>query len=148
MTALAKVNSPYQMVNPTGLQVKLRLAISSQEQTTGLSGLSPKQFALDEGMLFVNKTMSPKKFWMPDTYFNLDIIFLDSNLKIVGIEKNVPAHPGKNEPPEIYRTKVYLSQFVLECKSGSKFSQDLKVGDVLKFTEPKSLSEIISKIRP
>lgn len=147
MTAVAKQYPPVKMQNPKGEVIDLRLAISSEEHQRGLSGLKPSQFGFNEGMLFISEQMSPKKFWMPDTYFALDIIFLDQNLTIVGIEKNVPFHPGFQEPPEIYRTKIYQAQHVLECKSGSPFTSLLKVGDKLKFIGSKNLLETKLKTR-
>jgi uncharacterized membrane protein (UPF0127 family) len=140
-------NEHFQIKNPYGNIVEVKLALTRAEHTLGLSGLKPQEFKENSGMLFVNAEMGPRKFWMPDTYFNLDIIFLDQNLKIVGLEKNVPAHPGSSEPPQIYKTEVYQAQFILETKSGAPFGNKLKKNDQLKFTGPYSLSEIILKTR-
>ena len=140
-------NASYQMGNPENKKVTVRLALTKPEHAKGLSGIKDSDFPSSEGMLFVNDSMGTRRFWMPDTFFKLDIIFLDSNLKIVGIEKDVPFHPGYNEPPVIYRTKSYEAQFVLETKSGSSFSKKLKVGDKLKWISPISLSEIVLKTR-
>ena len=135
------------MKNNSGETVQLRLAISKSDQTKGLSGLKPTDFKNNEGMLFINGEESPRTFWMIDTYFNLDIIFLDKNLKIIEIEKNVPAHTGTNEPPQIYRTHTYVAQFVLETKASAPFSKHLKKNDQLQFEGKPILSEIILKIR-
>jgi uncharacterized membrane protein (UPF0127 family) len=138
--------SLYKIQNPYGKSVVLRLAITRSEHQKGLSGLSPKDFGINEGMLFINPQMGIRQFWMPDTYFNLAIIFLDQNLKIVGIEPNVPHHPGFKEPPSIYRTKEYFAQYVLETKTESPFNKKLKAGDQLKWVGKINLSEIGSKI--
>jgi uncharacterized protein len=132
----------FQIKNPSGVSVKLKLALTQRQHTEGLSGLRPKQFKKTEGMLFVNSEMGTRRFWMPNTYFNLDIIFLDQNLKIVGIEKNVPSHPGMIEPPSIYKTESYQAQYVLETKSGAAFGKNLNKNNVLRFSGPTSLSEI------
>ena len=136
----------FTMKNASGKTVQLRLAISKDEQTHGLSGLKSNEFKISEGMLFINDYESPRTFWMNDTYFNLDIIFLNKDLKIVGIEKNVPFHAGSNEPPRIYRTNTYQSQFVLETKGNAPFSKSLKVNDQLQFLGKPTLSEITLKI--
>ncbi len=125
--------------NPAGIKVSLRFAITKEEHTKGLSGIKSSDFKESEGMLFINTNNAPRKFWMPDTYFNLDIIFLDPTLKIVGISKDSPFHPGTQEPPNIYRTETYLAQYILEVKSKSKFSKNLKKGDQLKFIGRTSL---------
>lgn len=113
-------------------KIKLRLALTPEAQTKGLSGMKPQDFSEDEGMLFVYDKSGPRRFWMPDTYFNLDIYFLDANYKILAAEKNVPFHPGRQEPPLIYQTKTYNAQYVLEMKSSSPISKILKVGEVFK----------------
>jgi uncharacterized membrane protein (UPF0127 family) len=135
----------FKMQNPKGQSVELALALTRAEHTQGLSGLKSSDFGNERGMLFVNPEVGARRFWMPDTYFNLDIIFLDQNLKIVGMEKNVAAHPGNVEPPTIYKTDTYQAQFVLEIKAGAPFGKKLKVNDKLKFTGPQSLSEIVLK---
>lgn len=135
------------MNNPSGNKITLRLSLSRAEHSKGLSGVKTQDFSQKEGMLFVNPEMAPRRFWMPDTHFNLDIVFLDSALKVVAVEKNVPAHPGTVEPPLIYKTGTYIAQFVLETKAGAPFTKHLKKDDVLKFTGPISLSEIVSKTR-
>ena len=131
------------MTNPLGKSINLRLSVTKEEHTKGLSGLKPTEFSDKEGMLFINENVAPRQFWMPDTYFNLDIIFLGPSLEVIGIEKNVPAHPGMKEPPAIYRTGIYQAQYILETKAGSSFSNALKVGEKLKWIN--SPSEIKSK---
>lgn len=137
----------FKIQNPHGVSVELDLALTRAQHTQGLSGLKSKDFSDSRGMLFVNESVGPRRFWMPDTYFNLDIIFLDPNLKIVGIEKNVPAHPGNLRPASIYKTGTYAAQFVLETRAGAAFGKNLKKHDQLKFIGPTSLSEITLKIR-
>ena len=144
---MAWANVSYQMSNPGSQKVNVRLAVSKFEHARGLSGIKPSDFPETESMLFVNEGMGDRRFWMPDTYFNLDIIFLDSNLKIIGIERDVPMHPGMSEPPVIYRTKVYKAQFVLETKANAPFSKTLKVGDKLKWMSATPISEIVLKTR-
>lgn len=144
---MAWANVTYQISNPSSQKVNVRLALTRMEHSRGLSGIKASDFPDTQSMLFVNDRMGDRRFWMPDTYFNLDIIFLDSDLKIVGIERNAPAHPGMEEPPVIFRTKTYKAQFVLETKSTASFSKNLKVGDKLKWISPTSISEIVLKTR-
>jgi uncharacterized membrane protein (UPF0127 family) len=134
------------MQNKNGMFVDVALATTREVQTKGLSGIKSKQFKTNQAMLFVNSEMAPRKFWMPDTYFNLDIIFLDNNLKIVGIDRNAHSHPGMKEPPIIYRTGVYNAQYILETKANSPFSKSLRIGDELKYLGKPSLSEIVQGI--
>jgi uncharacterized membrane protein (UPF0127 family) len=144
---MAWANVTYQISNPSSQKVNVRLALTRMEHSRGLSGIKASDFPDTQSMLFVNDRMGERRFWMPDTYFNLDITFLDSDLKIVGIEKNVPAHPGMTEPPVIFRTKTYKAQFVLETKANAPFSKNLKVGDKLKWISTMPISEIVLKTR-
>lgn len=139
--------SAYQMMAPNKKLISLRLATSRADHTKGLSGIRASDFSIEEGMLFINDEMDKRQFWMPDTYFNLDIIYLDPQLKIVAIEKNAPAHPGTKEPPVIYRAKSYRAQYILETKASAPFSKDLKIGEQLKWMGSSSLSEITLKTR-
>lgn len=114
----------------------LEISSTDQEKQKGLSGRKEKSFPLNRGMLFIYKNSSPKKFWMPDTYFNLDIFFMNKNFKITHIERNVPHHPGYKEPPKIYRTKPYKARYVLEMNSKSKIAKTLEIGEQLKLISP------------
>ena len=143
----ASTKEPFKIKNPYGNEVVLDLALTRSQHTKGLSGLKSNEFSNSRGMLFINADVGPRRFWMQDTFFNLDIIFLDNNLKVVGIEKNVPFHPGPIEPPAIYKTETYLAQYVLETKALADFGKKLKKNDQLKFSGPTSLLEIESSIR-
>lgn len=119
----------------SGKTVKLRYAITDGEQLKGLSGVMPEEFADDEGLLFFYKDVSPKRFWMPDTYFNLDIFFIDAKGKVKQVARDVLAHPGFNETLiPIARTETVVCRHVLEMKATSALSKSIKIGDVLKWT--------------
>ena len=45
------------------------------------------------------------------------IIFLNEDLKVLRIAKNVPFHPGRSEDPPVPRTFTALAQHILEIKS-------------------------------
>lgn len=119
------------MALPGGQLIKAYIAQSNAEQTQGLSGVKPEELSEEEGMLFWYDSTGPRMFWMPNTYINLEIIFLDKNFKILHISHNVPAHPGMQEPPAIARTPVIYAHYVLELKTSSPLAQNLKAGDQL-----------------
>lgn len=146
-TKESKAKITYALSSPNNQKINLRLAITRKEHAQGLSGIKPSDFPNDAGMLFVNDSMGMRQFWMPDTYFNLDITYLDSDLKVTAIDRDVPAHPGMTEPPMIFRAKPQKAQFILETKANSDFSKNLKIGDQLKWISPTSLSEIVLKTR-
>ncbi len=128
-----------------GEVIHVELARSKATQAKGLSGRKKGSLKENQGMLFVYREKNLKSFWMPDTYFDLDIIFLDENLKIINIQRKVPHHPGRTEPPAIARTPSILSQHVLELAADSKLSRKLKAGQQFKWLGVKPLFEIKSK---
>ncbi len=90
------------------------IADTLSEREKGLSGR--QTLGNDKGMLFIFESETIPGFWMKDMNFPLDIIWIDNNMKIVGIEKTLgPCEEGK-ECPVIYPDKQI--KYVLEIKSG------------------------------
>lgn len=135
------------MQTAQGEKIKVRLAITPDQQEQGLSGLKPNEFAADESMLFFNTEDSPRVFWMPDTYFDLDIFFLDKDLKILSVERDVPHHVGRENLDKVYRTQTHYCRHVLELKSDSPIAKKIQTGDQLTWLSSPSLLQIESKIR-
>ena len=73
---------------------------------------------------------------------NFDIIFLDENLKVLHIERNIPAHPGRNEKPPIPKTPIVKCRYVLEIKASAPFGKELNVGDRLLLKSNYSIGKI------
>lgn len=118
------------------------MAISPREQSEGLSSITDRHFAKNEGLLFLYQHSGPRKFWMPDTHMNLDIFFLDQNLKIVHITRDLKKHPGKATPPAIESTPLIHSLDVLEMRSDSELAKSINENDILIWKGPKGLNEI------
>ncbi|HBO97016.1 MAG TPA: hypothetical protein DE315_03835 [Candidatus Omnitrophica bacterium] len=86
--------------------------------------------APDGGMLFVFQKSGPYAFWMKDTLIPLDMIWMDSERRIVHIEHNVPpcaADPCPRYPPS------GPALYVLEINAGFAAKLGLKVGDTMEF---------------
>ena len=136
----------FNLGHPSGRLIKTVLLYSVKEHEVGLSGTKAHEFDDNEGALFWYDARGVRRFWMPDTYFNLDLVFLDSALRIIDIDENLEAHPGREEPPAIKFSKSVRARHVLEIKSSSDFARSLKVGDQLQVLSPLNLSQIESKI--
>ena len=92
-------------------------------------GLSDWEFlSNDSGMLFVFPRNSVPSFWMRDMSFPIDIIWIDENWKIVGIEKKL--QPCQKECSIFYPTKEV--KYVLETNSGLAERYDFEEGDFVK----------------
>lgn len=128
---------------PSGERITARLALSQLEKKRGLSGFSENDFAHDEALLIVNKTDTERKVWMVDTRFNLDVFFLDSDLTVIDIERNLQAHPGKQSPPDIQISKGVTCRHILEMRADSKIAGKITKGMVLRWVSIPALSDII-----
>ena len=53
------------------------------------------------------------------------------DLKLI---KNAPHHPGRQEPPAIFRSKQVIASHVLEIKTSSGFCQNLKKDQTLRLS--------------
>jgi len=109
----------------------VEIASTPQEQQLGLQNrpeLTPRQ-----GMLFIFQDSQIRNFWMKDTLYPLDIIYLDSNLIITQIFPNTPTCQSQ-DPSQLncphYVSKA-ASQYVLELKAGQTQKDRLQIGDKL-----------------
>ena len=84
--------------------------------------MNREKIETNEGMLFIWEDSKIREFWMKNTYFNLDLFFVNKYGVIVEIFKNAKAF---DEKKIISKEKV---KFVLEMKAGDIKA---KVGDNL-----------------
>jgi len=115
---------------PSGKLIEAFVADTLEKQTQGLSGVKEGELKVNQGMLFIYKEMARKQFWMPNTYMNLDIYFLDANYHVIHIDRNVPSHPGMNGP--IARSSIIYAQNILEIPTSSSYASEINKGMTLK----------------
>ena len=48
---------------------------------------------------------------------------MNPELKVLELIKNAPHHPGRQEPPTIFRSKQVIASHVLEIKTSSGLSE-------------------------
>lgn len=111
-------------ISINGFKVLLAIASTDEQRIKGLSGL--EKLDENEGMLFMFNEPSRQGFWMNEMNFPIDIIWLDSNSKVVHIEKNL-------EPCRIFMTcPVYEPQldslYVIELRSDFTNDHSIKNG--------------------
>ena len=82
-----------------------------------------------QGMLFVFDDVTPRSFYMKNTKFPLDLIFIDDDKKIVSFQKN--AQPFD----ETGLSSQVPVKYVLEINAGLSDSIGLQVGDSIAFTK-------------
>ncbi len=86
-----------------------------------------KTLAVDAGMLFLFEGDEPRTFWMHNTLLPLDMLFIDRDLKIVGIVES--ATPKTDSARGVKKP----SRFVLEVNGGYCAAHAVKVGDRVEF---------------
>lgn len=126
--------------------IKTTLSYTPKDMEQGLSGVKAEDFSDNQGMLFFYLTDQEMHFWMPDTYFDLDLVYLDKDLKILDIIRKLPHYVGKANPDLIPRARGVWSRYVLEMKASSPISAKLKIGDQLTWHSSLSLAETAEKI--
>lgn len=89
---------------------RVELAITDNERQKGL--MERKDLPIDCGMLFIFNKEDIHYFWMKNTYIPLDMIFINSDMKVVGVYKN--ATPLSEESINIGKP----SKYVLEINAG------------------------------
>jgi uncharacterized protein len=112
-----------QVLTPSGDTVVVELAISDAARARGLMFRS----ALPEnrGMLFIFPESGIHGFWMKNTFIALDIVWIDEDLTVVHLERNVP--PCDSEPCPTYAPEV-AAAYVLEVEGGEAERLGLEPG--------------------
>ena len=146
-TTCAVLAAPNSLILPDKTKIHItRLFMTPGARQKGLSGVRPQDFGHQEGALFIFDREDQRSFWMPNTYFDLDIIYLDGNLKITHMARNVPHHPSsKGNIPRVPPQKAH---HILEIRSGTSLSKKLREGMTLTFEGNTSLEQIKSNTHP
>jgi uncharacterized membrane protein (UPF0127 family) len=112
---------------PDGTEIFAEVAASFGEQQRGL--MFRRELSAGQGMLFLFDNSGRYGFWMLNTLVPLDILWLDSERRIVFISANTPPCPVGTACPT-YGSDV-TAQFVLELAAGQAAVRGLRVGDQL-----------------
>lgn len=119
-------------ISINGFNVSMAIASTDEQRIRGLSGL--ENMNENQGMMFLFDEPKKQGFWMNKMNFPIDVIWLDSNGKVVHIEK-------KLEPCKILLAcPVYNPQvdslYVIELQSGFTDDHSMKKGMIINFNLP------------
>jgi len=106
-------------------RLDIELAESEYETQTGL--MYRKGMENNQGMLFIFENETRKSFYMKNTEFPLDIIFINANNTIVNIHKNTVPYSETSLPSGA------PSKLVLEVNAGLSDVWGLAPGDKITF---------------
>lgn len=108
-------------------KINIEIADDDYQIQTGLMYRTSMQN--DQGMLFIFPEEAPHSFYMKNTKFPLDIIFIDAQYRVVSIQKNARPLDESSLPSE------GPAQYVLEVNAKLTDSWNLKKGDSISFTK-------------
>ncbi|HET7932147.1 MAG TPA: DUF192 domain-containing protein [Rhodanobacteraceae bacterium] len=109
-----------------GHRFSVEVAATPAEQAHGL--MDRTSMPADHGMLFVFREDMPRTFWMKNTLIPLDMLFFDSQYRLVAIQAN--AQPCKANPCRLYPSEV-PARYVLELNAGAAARIGAHQGDVI-----------------
>ncbi|WP_045767189.1 DUF192 domain-containing protein [Xanthomonas albilineans] len=104
----------------------------AQDDATRARGLMFRdQMAADHGMLFIHKREEPQAYWMKNTKIPLDILYFDTQRKLVAQQRDVPPCSAGNACPP-YPSNA-PARYVLELNAGQAEQLKLQNGTELRF---------------
>ncbi len=104
----------------------IEIAESEYETQTGL--MYRQSMEQHQAMLFIFPNVEYHSFYMKNTEFPLDIIYIDGDLKIASFQKNAQPHDETGLPSQA------PVKYVLETNAGLSDKMGLHVGDSIAFT--------------
>ena len=112
-----------------GARYDVELATNDETRARGL--MFRDQMAEDHGMLFVHDREEMQAYWMKNTKIALDILYFDSERRLVSQQRDVPpCSAGDMCPPY---PSGGPARFVLELNAGQAEKLKLKDGTELTF---------------
>lgn len=106
-------------------KVDIEIADTDYERTLGL--MYRQTMAENEGMLFIFPDEEIRSFWMKNTILPLDMLFINSERRIVTIHKNTTPYSEQS-----YRS-TQPAKYVLELNAGYCDLKGIKTGDMIRW---------------
>jgi hypothetical protein len=109
--------------------VILDIEIADDDYQTETGLMYRKSMETSQGMLFIFKEEKERAFYMKNTDFPLDIIFINKKKKVVNIHKNAKPRDMTSLPSE------GPSTYVLEVNAGLSDLWNLESGDTVEWSK-------------
>lgn len=111
-----------------GRTVRVSVEVVRTPETRARGLMRRRQLAADAGMLFIFDREEIQSFWMKNTYLPLDIIFIDSKLRVVGVVHD--AEPLTTTSRSVDKP----SRYALEVNAGFAREHGIAAGTVVSFS--------------
>lgn len=97
-------------ISPDGSKSpRYTLEVCATEAQRALGLMYRRSLSEQSGMIFLFPEERENSFWMKNTYIPLDMVFLDREMKVVGILENVP--PLNEAPRSVGKRSMYVAEF-------------------------------------
>lgn len=123
------------LLMPDGAAVTAELALTEEQHARGL--MHRTQLPAGRGMLFVFHGPGMRHFWMKNTLIDLDMVFLDGDLKVLRVFHRVPRSSPGLPDSEVARVSGE-AELVLELPAGYARAHGLRPGVKLRVSFPKA----------
>jgi len=109
----------------SSIALDIEIADTDFDRETGL--MYRTAMKTNRGMLFVFDDEAPRSFYMKNTEFALDLIYINANQKIISFQKNAQPFIESSLPSE------GPAKYVLEINAGLVEKWQLSVGDSIAY---------------
>ncbi len=107
--------------------LNIEIADNEFETQTGL--MYRDSMKSNHGMLFIFPNSRPRSFYMKNTRIPLDLIYLDTDKKVVSFQENAEPLDESSLPSNA------PAKYVLEVNAGLAKQWQLEIGDTMRFTK-------------
>lgn len=123
-----RATAPWVVLEPPGReQVTVRVEVARTPAQTQRGLMYRRELDRDAGMLFLFPRARHQTFWMRNTYLPLDMIFITSEMRVLGVVEN--ATPETDDARQVDG----ISQFVLEVNAGFAREHSIGPGTTVRF---------------
>lgn len=121
------IDNSFKTLKINGQEIMVEIARTPDALRKGLSGRESLTGGM--GMLFVYDDSGVYGFWMKDMNFALDIVWIDEDFRVIGIEREVQP---ETFPETFYPPKPV--KYVLELNAGESKNMGIETGlDMIEF---------------
>lgn len=106
-------------------RINIEIADNTYDRAQGL--MYRNKMKENNGMLFIMRKQELQSFWMRNTYISLDIIFLNTEMEIVHIEKYTQISSDEPIPSQ------KKAKYILEVNAGFCNKYNIQTSDIIKF---------------
>lgn len=115
-----------------GRTITVEVARTAEERAAGLSRRA--SMPQDGGMLFDLEETRVPSFWMKDTNFPLDMVWIDEDKRVVEVTANVEPQPGAPDSELRRYSPGQPVRYVLELHGGAAQRLGIEPGTQLEFS--------------